>query len=74
MFSAIAIFIYVLYTDSDIASFLVLQTQRLGLSVRRAIWMIRLHPRAPWVEFAVNRRARRIAKELRDSHDKTTPN
>jgi hypothetical protein len=72
--SVIAIFAYVLYIDSNIAPFLVLQTQRLGLTVRRAIWMIRLHPQAPWTKFAINRRARRLAKELRDSYDKTTPN
>jgi hypothetical protein len=63
----IAIFVYLLASDDNVAPFIVLQTKRLGLSARRAIWMAQNHPNAPWVRYAINRRAWRLAEELRKS-------
>jgi hypothetical protein len=66
---AIATFAYILASDDNVAPFLVLQTKRLGLAARRAIWMAQNHPDAPWMRFAINRRAWRLAEELRKSYD-----
>lgn len=62
-----AVIAYVFISDENVAPYLVLQTKRLGLSVQRAIWMIRMHPEAPWTRIAINRRAWRIAEELQKS-------
>jgi hypothetical protein len=58
---------YVFAVDDNVAPFLVLQSKRLGLTARRAIWMVRMHPRAPWTRYSTNRRAWRIAEELQQS-------
>jgi len=62
-----AVLAYVFVSDENVAPYLVLQTKRLGLNVQRAIWMIRMHPEAPWTRYAINRRAWRIAEELQKS-------
>lgn len=64
---ATAALAYAIAVDDNVAPFLVLQTKRLGLSVQRAYWMIRLHPDAPWTRYAINRRAWRLAEELQQS-------
>lgn len=64
---AIAAIAYILASDDNVAPFLTLQLKRLGLSARRAIWMAQNHPDAPWVRYAIDRRAWRVAKEMRDS-------
>lgn len=66
----IAIFAYIIASDDNVAPFIVLQIKRLGLSARRAVWMAQNHPNAPWVRYAINRRAWRLAEELRKSYDK----
>jgi hypothetical protein len=65
--AAIAALAYILASDDNVAPFLVLQTKRLGLVARRAIWMAQNHPDAPWVRYAIDRRAWRLAKELQQS-------
>ena len=64
---ALAAVAYILASDDNVAPFLVLQTKRLGLAARRAIWMAQNHPDAPWVRYAINRRAWRLAEELKKS-------
>ena len=63
----IAAIAYIFAVDDSVAPYLVFQTKRLGLNAQRAIWMIRMHPRAPWTRYAINRRAWRLAEELRQS-------
>jgi hypothetical protein len=65
--AAIAALAYILASDDNVAPFLILQTKRLGLSARRAIWMAQNHPDAPWVRYAIDRRAWRLAEEMRQS-------
>lgn len=67
---AIAAIAYILASDDNVAPFLILQTKRLGLATRRAIWMAQNHPDAPWVRYAINRRAWRLAEELQKSLDR----
>jgi hypothetical protein len=64
---ALAAVAYILASDDNVAPFLVLQTKRLGLAARRAIWMVQNHPDAPWVRYTINRRAWRLAEELKKS-------
>lgn len=64
---ALAAIAYILASDDNVAPFLVLQTKRLGLAARRAIWMAQNHPDAPWVRYAIDRRAWRLAEELQKS-------
>jgi hypothetical protein len=61
---AIAFLAYVLAVDENVAPYLVLQGKRLGLNFRRAFWLARLHPAAPWTRWEINRRAWRTAEEL----------
>lgn len=63
----IATIAYILAVDENVTPFLILQTKRLGLAARRAIWMARNHPDAPWVRYAIDRRAWRLAEEMRQS-------
>lgn len=63
----LAFMTYVVAVDENVAPYLILQTKRLGLNAQRAIWMIRMHPSAPWTKWSINRRAWRLAKEMRDS-------
>jgi hypothetical protein len=63
----LAVLTYVVAVDENVAPYLILQTKRLGLSAQRAIWMIRMHPEAPWTRIAINRRAWRLAEEMRQS-------
>ena len=65
----IAAIAYIFAVDDNVAPYLVLQTKRLGLNAQRAIWMIRMHPSAPWTRWAINRRAWRIAEELRELYN-----
>ena len=58
---------YIFAVDGNVASYLVLQMKLLGINTRRAIWIIRLHPSAPWTRWSINRQAWRLAKELRQS-------
>ena len=64
---SVAAIAYIFAVDDNVAPYLILQTKRLGLSAQRAIWMIRMHPRAPWTRYAIDRRAWRLAEELRES-------
>ena len=64
---AIAAIAYIIASDDNVTPFLILQTKRLGLAARRAIWMAQNHPDAPWVRYAIDRRAWRLAKEMRQS-------
>jgi hypothetical protein len=59
-----AAIVYVVAVDESVAPFLSLQLKRLGLNFRRAFWMVRMHPSAPWTRWAINRRAWRLAEEL----------
>ena len=63
----LAFMTYVAATDENVAPFIYLQIKRLGLNAQRAIWMIRMHPEAPWTRYAINRRAWRLAEEMRQS-------
>ena len=63
----LAVLTYVVAVDENVAPYLILQTKRLGLNAQRAIWMIRMHPDAPWTRYAINRRAWRLAEEMRQS-------
>jgi hypothetical protein len=63
---------YVIAVDDNVAPFLVLQVKRLGLQFQRAYWMIRIHPRAPWTRYAINRRAWRLAEELQKSFNSSS--
>ena len=64
---AIAAIAYILASDDNVAPFLILQIKRLGLNVRRVIWMAQNHPNTPWVRYSIDRRSRRLAEEMRKS-------
>ena len=64
---ACAFVAYAIAVDDNVAPFILLQFKRLGLNAQRAIWMIRMHPDAPWTRIAINRRAWRLAEEMRQS-------
>ena len=58
---------YVLATDGNVAPYLFLKSKRLKQLVRGLVWTVRWHPETPWVRYAINRRAWRAAKEMRES-------
>ena len=64
---ALAFLVYALAVDENVAPYLILQGKRLGLMAQRAFWMVRMHPRAPWTRYEINRRAWRIAEEIQKS-------
>jgi len=69
-FAALA---YVFAVDDNVAPYLLLQIKRLQLLAGRAIWIARYHPGTPWARYAINRRAWRLAEELRKSFSSKEP-
>lgn len=59
-----AIVLYVVIQDPNVYDWLVLQSKRLSLETKRRWYMVRYHPRSPWVRISVEMSARRLAKEL----------
>jgi hypothetical protein len=59
-----AILIYLVAQDPKVYTWLVLQSKLLTTEIRRRAYMIRYNPDMPWVRWAVERNANRMAKEM----------
>ena len=59
-----AILIYLVAQDPKVYTWLVLQSKLLTTEIRRRAYMIRYNPDMPWVRWAVERNANRIAREI----------
>jgi len=59
-----AILVYIVAQDPNVYDWLVLQSKRLGLEVTRRWYMVRYHPRSPWVRYSVKQNSMKLAKEI----------
>lgn len=59
-----AIIVYAMAVDENVSLWIVLQSKRLGVNLRRALWIVKHHPDTPWARWHMNRRAWQIASEL----------
>ena len=64
-----AIVLYAVVQDPNVYDWLVLQSKRLSLELKRRWYMVKYHPDSPWVKRAVERNAERLAKELMKEYE-----
>lgn len=55
---------YAIAQDANIYDWLVMKVKLGGIFFARIYYLVRFHPRSPWVRFEIHRNAQRIAKEL----------
>lgn len=63
-FSTGAILVYLVIRDPNVYDWLVLQSKRLTIEVKRRWYMVKFHPESPWLRWKINRNAYRLAEEL----------
>ena len=59
-----ACLVYVVTQDGNVYDWLVLQSKRLGIELRRLWFLVRHNPDTPWVRYEMKRNADRIAREI----------
>ena len=59
-----ACLVYVVAQDGNVYDWLVLQSKRLGIELRRFWFLVRHNPDTPWVRYEMKRNADRIAQEI----------
>lgn len=59
-----ACLIYLVTQDPNVYTWMVLLSKTAGIWVRRRWFLLRHNPDTPWVRYAINRNARRLAREL----------
>jgi len=64
-----AIVLYAVVQDPNVYDWLVLQSKRLSLELKRRWYMVKYHPHSPWVRRAVERNAERLAKEFMKEYE-----
>ena len=64
-----AIVLYVVVQDPNVYDWLVLQSKRLSLELKRRWYMVKYHPDSPWVRWAVERNSQRLAKEIMKEYE-----
>jgi hypothetical protein len=69
-FTTGAILVYIVIRDPNVFDWLVLQSQRISMEIRKAWYRIKYNPDSPWVRWAVERNAKRLADEFIRERDK----
>lgn len=64
-----ACLIYVLAVDANVAHWLVLLSKSATIWLRKKWFLVRHNPDSPWVRWAIDRNARKIAKELTKEYE-----
>jgi hypothetical protein len=59
-----ACIVYVVAQDANVFDWLVLQSRRFGIEVKRLWFRIRYHPESPWVRYEIKLNADKIAREI----------
>ena len=59
-----AILVYIVAQDPNVYDWLVLQSKRFDIEVKRRWYMLRYHPDSPWVRYEIKRNADRMAREI----------
>ena len=59
-----AFLVYAVAVDPNVYTWLVLQSKRLRVEVKRTWFKVRYHPGSPWVRYEVERNAKKMADEL----------
>ena len=59
-----ACLVYIVVQDANVFDWLVLQSKRLGIELRRYWFMVRHHPDSPWVRYEIKRNADKLAQEI----------
>lgn len=65
-FAIAACIVYVLAVDANVLDFLILLAKSARVWLERQWFRVRYHPDSPWVRYAINRNAERLAKELQN--------
>jgi hypothetical protein len=68
-FTIFACLIYVLAVDANVAHWLVLLSKNATIWLRKKWFLVRHNPDSPWVRWAIDRNARKIAKELTKEYE-----
>jgi hypothetical protein len=59
-----ACLVYIVVQDANVFDWLVLQSKRLGIELRRYWFMVRHYPDSPWVRYEIKRNADKLAREI----------
>lgn len=59
-----ACLVFIVAQDPNVYVWLVLQSRRLGVELRRRWFRIRHNPDSPWVQFEIYRNAEKLANEI----------
>jgi hypothetical protein len=59
-----ACLLYLVTQDPNVYTWLVLQSKVLNVWIRRKWFMLRYNPDSPWVRWAIDRNAKRLADEI----------
>ena len=59
-----ACIVYVVAQDANVFDWLVLQSRRLNVELRRLWFLVRYNPDSPWVRYEIKRNADKIAREI----------
>ena len=59
-----ACIVYVVAQDANVFDWLVLQSRRFGIEVKRLWFRIRYHPDSLWVRYEIKRNADKFAREI----------
>ena len=51
--------------DANVGAYFLLKLKLLSINIRRAYWMMRLHPRNPIANYLMDRRHNKFIKELK---------
>lgn len=59
-----ACIVYLVAQDSNVYTWLVLQSKLLNVWVRRRWFLVRYNPDSPWVRYEIKRNAQKMADEI----------
>jgi hypothetical protein len=68
-FTIFACLIYVLVVDANVYPWLVLLSKSATIWLQRQWFLVRYNPDSPWIRWAIDRNARKIAKELTKEYE-----
>ena len=64
LFTVAAILGYMIVTDKNVAEYVMLQWQMLGIRIQKYYLLVKLHPRNPITNWQQERRIKKMAKEF----------
>ena len=69
LFTVAAILGYMIVTDKNVAEYVMLQWQMLGIRIQKYYLLVKLHPRNPITNWQQERRIKKMAKEFAEKYN-----